>query len=249
MTIRSFIGSILLLVNSCALASHTWASETIGWDQLPDPAVQQYEDPYLDLQEGDLELLKKVARLRTRVASGKKEDPAKLLQVEDQLKQKGIDADYLISQRWAVAERREKAATAGNPAVDGKNVKLAGFVIPAPADEKGNRYAYLVEVPGMCSHLPPPYPNQLIRLHLLDAWEPSYTYQPVQITGRLQIDPTQLHTRVVDGVVPMKATWRLDVAEAKAGFHPQKKDRNLSLQSRLFHLRGAKGKGNARALP
>ena len=207
--------SAMLLVS---ISTTAMAADSINWEQLPDPAAQSYEDPFLDLSPDELDLLKLMVKLRERATSGKSEDIEKLAKVEEELKRLGVNADFLISQRGIVKERTTKAATAGNPKLADKEVSLAGFVIPAPSDDDGVASAYLVSMPGMCSHPPPPNPNLLVRLRLGTVWRPAYYYQPVKVSGRLSIDPSQIRTHVVDGVVPMRSTWRMDVADAKSEF-------------------------------
>ncbi|MBO9411752.1 MULTISPECIES: DUF3299 domain-containing protein [unclassified Ruegeria] len=108
-------------------------------------------------------------------------------------------------------ERREKAGTVANIYIDGMTVSLGGFVIPAPRDDDGSQMAYIVPERGMCSHVPPPPPNQMVRLHLSDSWTPSTFYEPIVVTGQIRIEPTQKEMLVVDGTVLMKAAFTLEV--------------------------------------
>jgi hypothetical protein len=204
-----------LLILLVFAANSLKAAEPIDWASLPDSAAQDYEDPFVDLPLKHLELLISVAGLRSRVAEGDRNAIRLLADSEEMLVQLGIDADYLISQRWVVADARRRAATAGNPKLDGATVTLAGFAIPAPHDEDGTPTAYLVQRPGMCSHMPPPNPNQMIRLRLTGDWKPVRMHDPVQVSGRIVIDPSERSFIVVDGMVPMAATWRLDVETAQ----------------------------------
>ncbi|SDL63987.1 DUF3299 domain-containing protein [Aliiruegeria lutimaris] len=193
------------------LASASMADNAqIGWSDLLDASTQVFEDPYRDLSPGQLDDLVEVARLRQQVAAGDPSVSAQLAAREAELAENGVDAEWLISQRWVVAERREQAASAGNPELDGAEVTISGFAIPAPPETDGTSVVYLVEQRGMCSHMPPPMPNQMIRVRLVSDWTPEYMHQPVSLTGRLHIHPTQEVFRVVDGEVPMAATWRLD---------------------------------------
>ena len=120
------------------------------------------------------------------------------------------------TQRWIVAERRERAATSGNEEDDGREAVLSGFVIPAPADDDGRASAYLVAERGMCSHMPPPAPNQLVRLRLPGNWQPQAIYQPVRLSGRLAIQPPSRTIPIVDGAVPMRATFSMDVSTVES---------------------------------
>lgn len=188
----------------------------VDWSDLPDPSVQVFEDPYRDLSPEQFDDVLFVVRLRGRLQQdgGSAEERQKwqelLTETEDALAAGGIDIDWLLDQRQVVTERRKKAGTAGNPQFDGQTVTLAGFAIPAPADADGRPVAYLVPERGMCSHLPPPPPNQMIRVRLNGDWVPSYFHEPVRLTGKLTIDPSDQRMMVVDGLMPMRATFTLD---------------------------------------
>lgn len=193
---------------------------TLDWDQLVDQEAQVFDDPYRELEPGQLISLVTVARLRQRAEHGEAIDQARLDRETASLIAADIDIDGLIAQRWAVAERREHAATSGNAAVDGQTVELYGFVIPAPPDDDGIASAYLVPERGMCSHMPPPPPNQMVRLRLPNDWQPQVIFEPVRLTGELGIAPSSRSIRVVDGFVPMRATFDMQVAAIETWVAP-----------------------------
>ncbi len=213
-------GSILVLFAAVTCTTGALGEATVvDWNELVDQDAQVFHDPYRDLEPNQLIRLVTVARLREQVKKGAAIDEEQLSRETGSLTADGIDVDALIAQRWVVAKKREHASTAGNKTVDSRNVLLAGFVIPAPADADGIATAYLVPERGMCSHMPPPAPNQMIRLRLFNDWKPQAIYEPVRIAGRLVIDPTSRTVRVVDGLVRMRATFSIDVAtiETQAG--------------------------------
>jgi hypothetical protein len=63
--------------------------------------------------------------------------------------------------------------------------------------------------------MPPPPPNQLVRLRLPDNWRPQVIYEPVRVSGLLSIEPSKRAVRVVDGLVPMHATFTMDVSDVE----------------------------------
>ncbi len=193
------------------------APETaLDWADLPDPSAQVFEDPYRELSPEQFDDVLYVVRLRGRLQQdgGSEEERQKwqvlLTETEDALAADGIDIDWLLDQREVVMERRRKAGTNGNPQFDGQTITLAGFAIPAPNDPDGRAVAYLVPERGMCSHMPPPPPNQMIRVRLNGDWAPSYFHEPVRLTGMLTIDPSVQNMMVVDGQMPMNATFQLE---------------------------------------
>ena len=205
----------------CALLTAPVSAELIAWDDLIDQEAQTYEDPFLDLDYDQLDDLRAFAVEKARLenadlsAEQKAMSTAKLEQAQAQLEQSGIDAEALLEQRWVVADRRKKAATAVNSQIDGETVSIGGFAIPAPPAEDGTRIVYLVPERGMCSHVPPPNPNQMIRARLSGDWSPSMLHEPVRLTGQLLAQETQHSFRIVDGDVPMQSSFVMEVAEVE----------------------------------
>ncbi|WP_377190882.1 DUF3299 domain-containing protein [Ruegeria meonggei] len=197
------------------------AGIVVEWAELPDPSVQVFEDPYRDLSPEQFDDVVFALRLRSRLqgTGGTAQERQKwqvlLVETEDALATDDIDVDWLLSQREAVTERRKLAGASGNPLFDGRVVTLVGFAIPAPPDPDGHAVAYLVPKLGMCSHMASPPPNQMIRVRLNDDWTPSYLHEQVQLTGTLTIAPSSRQMVVVDGLMPMRATFLLDADSIK----------------------------------
>lgn len=209
----------VLTIAILVLSGHTtkaMSGGSLDWAELPDPSSQVFEDPYRDLSPEQFDDVLFVVRLRGRLQqdAGSIEERQKwqelLTETEDALGADGIDVDWLLDQREVVTERRRKAGTSGNQQFDGQTITLAGFAIPAPSDPDGRPVAYLVPERGMCSHMPPPPPNQMIRVRLNGDWAPSYFHEPVRLTGKLTIYPTVQNMMVVDGLMPMSATFQLE---------------------------------------
>ena len=183
-------------------------------------SADTFEDPYRDLSYDQLENLREYAIETARIEEGGLDSDAQAISesrvadAKELLADDGIDADWLIAQRWIVADRRKKAATAANPDLDGETVTLAGFAIAAPT-ENGTNFVYLVPERGMCSHMPPPNPNQMIRARLNSDWSPEMVHEPVRLTGKLSIEQTEHRFRVVDGEVPMHASFVLEVTQVE----------------------------------
>lgn len=209
--------AVLVVAGQAAAA----AVDEVDWADLPDPSVQVFEDPFRDLNAEQFDDFLFVIRLRNRLQQdvGTPEERQKwqdlLTATEEALATDGIDIDWLLDQRQPVTERRNKARARGNPALDGQTVTIAGFAIPAPTAADGQAIAYLVPQFGMCSHFPPPPPNQMILVRLTGDWQPERFHEPVQLTGVLTIDPTAHEIDLIDGLVPMRATFQLESAQVE----------------------------------
>jgi len=214
----------VLVAAAAALTLATYsavATETIPveWSQLPDPSAQEFEDPYRDLAPEQMSDLMSLVRLREQLAADsipveeRKQLEARTTELEAALQAGGIDVEWLLSQRWVVADRRRHAAVATNAALDGQSVEIAGFLILAPPTESGEQAAYLLPDRGVCNHLPPPPPNQLVRLLMKDLPETGGSCVPAVIQGTLRAEETRYEVVVIDHSLPMWSAWTLETNE------------------------------------
>jgi hypothetical protein len=71
--------------------------------------------------------------------------------------------------------------------LDGKFVKVPGFVVPLDDDDTGLSEFLLVPSPQACIHVPPPPPNQMVMVRMTGGKAPQRSWGPVWILGRLHI--------------------------------------------------------------
>jgi hypothetical protein len=62
----------------------------------------------------------------------------------------------------------------------------------------------------MCSHLPSPPPNKLVRVRLLDDPQGQSLYVPVRVTGLLRVEASDATIFILDGEARMLSGWTLD---------------------------------------
>ena len=213
------MGHIALLAATAALANSliVIAGETMAvpWSRLPDPAVQEFEDPYRDLAPELMSDLMSLVRSHEGLEAegltveerGKLE--AKRSEHEAELRAAGIDVEWLLAQRWVVADRRRLAAVAVNGALDGQTVEMAGFLILGPRTDGGEASAYLLQDRGVCNHLPPPPPNQLVRLLINEVPETRGSCVPAVVRGTLRAEETRHEVIVIDHSLPMWSAWTI----------------------------------------
>lgn len=106
-----------------------------GWSL----STADFDDPFPAMGTDNLMRLKAVVQLRARLAA---EDAlpearprlgARVAEAAAALAAQGHDIESLIGRRREVAEKRRQAKLAVNPALDGQEVALSGYLIPAPA--------------------------------------------------------------------------------------------------------------------
>ena len=190
----------------------------VDWPQLANPAAQQFEDPYRDLTPSQFQSLMSLARLQVALGAANPEvDQAELesraSQLSGELQEQGLDPQWILSQREVVAERRQQAAVSTNAALEDQPVEMTGYLLVAP-DVEGLKVAYLLPNRGVCMHLPPPAPNQLIRLDIEKLPEPLGACIATAVRGRLSTEENRATVPVFDDTVALWGRWRMAVSEA-----------------------------------
>ena len=201
-----------------AMLAATQASakpEVIEFSDLVDPLAIVFDDPYRDMGSHLLNELKLVVKLDEKLAQKDlaEDERARLKErrkaAKDMLEINGQDIDALLAQRWDVARKRKNALMATNPALDKVEVTLSGYLIPAPQGADGTYFGYLVSQVGMCSHLPTPPPNKLVRVRLLDDPRSQSLYVPVQVSGLIRAEASDATIFILDGEARMLSGWTL----------------------------------------
>ena len=90
------------------------------------------------------------------------------------------------------AYRRALASTDVNPAMDGQQIRIPGFVVPLEFDEDQTiSQFFLVPYFGACLHMPPPPPNQIILVDAPEGVQMSALYEPFWLEGEVSTVVTE----------------------------------------------------------
>lgn len=102
----------------------------------------------------------------------------------------GGGTDGYTETDWRMLRRLDYASGEKPPelaALDGKSVKIPGFVVPLDDNDTGLSEFLLVPSPQACIHVPPPPPNQMVMVRMKSGKAPQRSWGPVWIKGRLHI--------------------------------------------------------------
>jgi len=139
------------------------AVDTIGWESLV-PPLDEAQDPILLLSEEQQESLYDLWMVRERIASGSKnlEDLEK--KAVDNLASGGIDADQILRELEEFLAMVEENNFRLVQDLDGKIVRIPGYVLPT--EFSGDKVVEFLLVPyvGACVHTPPPPANQMVHV-------------------------------------------------------------------------------------
>ena len=192
------------------------APRLVEWSALRPPPAAEEADPFAALPDAVLDALRNLVRSRALEAQGfpvtdevRREREAWTRQVESN----GASVAALLARRDAIMAQRRAAAEGTVAALDGQAVLLPGFLLPI-ALEDGRATAFVfVAMPGACSHMSQPPPNQVVRVRparpstLVDA------YEPALVAGTLRLRESAARVHAVDGIVEVRSGYAIDDAE------------------------------------
>ena len=213
--LKGFVLFLFVFVQ-CALAQ---SATEVDWTMLADPDAQQFDDPYRDLTKQQFESLMALARLQLALGDEVADEERSRLEkrasdISQNLQGQGLDPDWILSQREAVAQRRQRAAVSTNAELEGEYVELRGYLLVARDIENGTMVAHLLPDRSVCMHLPPPVPNQVVKLAIKQLPEPIGACIAASVRGRLSANENRVSVPVFDDTILLWSRWHLEVDEA-----------------------------------
>lgn len=219
MILRPYLLFTVLLTNLlCNVAVPAVEFREITWDDLV-PAEAQFNDVFTKLDDDTLYELSLAAQIWDRLEADWEVDEKTLAdyrkRVED-LKNKGVDVEGLIAMREQVTEERIAKTRLANKALDGKPVRIPGYLLPLEFD--GDRVTEFLLVPyvGACIHTPPPPPNQIVYVQTAEPYTTDGgLYTPIWVSGILKTEQSQSNLSFVDGSSGIPSSYALEAVSVE----------------------------------
>lgn len=210
---RTFFALCLALAFAQAQAD---TARAVMWkDLVPETPA---DSPFAKLTKEQLLLLTDVATFHDRRAQG---EMLSAIEAEDEaaarrkLEKAGVDVSGLLARRKEISEQRRQASSAVNTSLDGKLVRIPGYLLPLDFSGKEITEFLLVPWVGACIHTPPPPPNQIVHVKPDKPYANASLFAPVWVTGRLSTTGSKKSLYLVDGTsnVDIGYTMRATVVE------------------------------------
>jgi uncharacterized protein len=96
----------------------------------------------------------------------------------------------LDDKRWMSERRLQPGSSQAVPVVtelDGKRVRLGGYVVPLDFEATTVKEFLLAPFVGACIHVPPPPPNQIVYVKTAKGFDVEGSFDPVYVTGTLKV--------------------------------------------------------------
>lgn len=188
-------------------------SREISWDDLV-PAEAEFDDVFTRLDEDTLYELTLVAGVRDRLEAGGEVDEKTLADYRERvenLENEGVDVDGLMAMREQVTEERIAKTYLANEDLNGKLVRIPGYLLPLEFDGNKVTEFFLVPYVGACIHTPPPPPNQIVHVKIEEAYTTDGgLYTPVWVNGLMKTEQSQSSLNLVDGSSIVPSSYSLE---------------------------------------
>ncbi len=204
------IPGFILLALLLAASRPVFAYETIGWQGLV-PPLDESLDPYTRLsedQQNSLYDLWMVRELRVAGSPDKDFDDLELEAVAN-LAAGGFDADTVLKELDVFVATVEANNSRLVEDLDGKDVRIPGYVLPT--EFSGSKVVEFLLVPyvGACVHSPPPPVNQMVHVRVDEGFVSEGLFAPVWVTGKISTAMTTQSISLVDGQRDVEAGYRI----------------------------------------
>lgn len=212
--------AIFLLAVTLTAGSSRGAEQTLNlqWADLI-PRTEALEDPFAMLSSSQIKMISEVAFVRLRLQMGIDDVTAEKRQQADEfvaeLKAQGVDVDDMLTRRADMVARQRAQAAAVVDQLDGRNVRIPGFLLPLGYEDEKVTEFLLVPVVGACIHVPPPPPNQIVHVQYEQGFSPSGLYDPVWVSGIMKTEHTTPDLTLVDGSAEVNVGYRLQAGQVE----------------------------------
>jgi hypothetical protein len=168
----------------------------ITWDDLI-PANLIAEDPVANLTEEQQDMVYWVINMLESLPERSQETEDFYKEIDEAMPTlKKYDIDIA-----AVMEKRKEIQTAVVAELNGKHVRIPGYLLPLEVSQEKVTEFLLVPYVGACIHVPPPPPNQIVNVKTAakKGYAMKQLYDPVWVTGVISIQSMVKDLFLVDG--------------------------------------------------
>lgn len=208
-----------LLTFFAAITPAAHAGKLINWTNLL-PQAEPLKDPFSALtqdQRFDIETIIWARSLTAdeRELEHNRQPVEDAVKYEAEFRKAGINIEKLIEDQDRFLTESAKRQALVNGSLNGKAVKIAGYLLPIEFSEKAQKDFLLVPYVGACVHVPPPPPNQLVLVRLSKGMQVKDLYTPVWISGQMKTKKSSQALNLIDGSRDVTVGYHIDAANAE----------------------------------
>ena len=199
----------LLLFGAPALAE---TPDSLQWEDLI-PEAPMPENPIRRLSADQWTEFEEVFWVRTLNPEARQHVIPEILENADiferKLRGEGVEIDTLIADYAAWKTAVETRGSVLVDGLDGKPIRMPGYLLPLNFSPDGQNDFLLVPYLGACIHVPPPPPNQIVFVQTAEPFVVRELYTPVWVTGQMSTKSSTKALFFVDGTADIDVGYAL----------------------------------------
>ena len=196
----------------------------ISWEDLLPPSIDQIEQEsgalrqqFQALSEEEKSVYRSVAEELEIIERIESEDilPENLGEerraiLDSKLSEKHPEVTAFWDTVKQLNDRMEAANASIDPELDGKSIRMPGYVLPVKIEDGKVFEFMLVPYVGACVHTPPPPPNQLVYVKSSEGFSSDSLYTPVWVEGVMATTAASYDLSYRDGDRDVEAGYLID---------------------------------------
>ena len=190
------------------------AVENIDWQGLV-PPIDESLDPYTRLSDDEQGSLYDLWMVRESRKAGVVDDELRDMEsaAAENLAAGGFEADEILAQLDAYIAKLEENNNKLVESLNGKDVRIPGYVLPT--EFSGSKVVEFLLVPyvGACIHTPAPPANQMVHVKVEDGFTSEGLFAPVWVTGQINTALSTQSVTYVDGTMDVEAGYRIQASD------------------------------------
>ncbi len=190
---------IQVLIIICTLFYFPALAEQVrqlSWEDLV-PAELLADDPLADLTQEELDLVVWVVNTLDSLPPRGTDTEDLYREIDEavpELREAGIDINELMA-------KRKILQTSIVEELNGQRVRIPGYLLPLEMTDINVKEFLLVPYIGACIHVPPPPPNQIVHVNIVQkkGYRVKSMYEPVWVSGEISVKSMVKDLYLVDG--------------------------------------------------
>ena len=193
---KRYIPTLIIICILLYLPALAEQVRQLSWEDLV-PAELLADDPLADLTQEQLDLVVWVVNTLDSLPPRGRDTEDLYREIDEaipQLKEAGIEITELMA-------KREQLRTTMVEELNGQRVRIPGYLLPLEMSDTKVKEFLLVPYIGACIHVPPPPPNQIVHVKIVqkEGYRVKTMYEPVWVSGEISVKSMVKDLYLVDG--------------------------------------------------
>jgi len=208
--VKRYIPTLIIICILLYLPALAEQVRQLSWEDLVSAELLA-DDPLADLTQEQLDLVVWVVNTLDSLPPRGKDNEDLYREIDEaipQLKEAGIEITELMA-------KREQLRTTMVEELNGQRVRIPGYLLPLEMSDTKVKEFLLVPYIGACIHVPPPPPNQIVHVKIVqkEGYRVKTMYEPVWVSGEISVKSMVKDLYLVDGSTGVNIGYTMQASQ------------------------------------